>query len=92
MKLIVFHNLFDLTYYSFFARSELACLFCAHTSEIVLTGHLIFHLVASGTLTGVMGMRFYNSGKVMPAGLIAGASLLMVGRLGLKLIEKPHDP
>ncbi|EMP40376.1 p21-activated protein kinase-interacting protein 1-like protein [Chelonia mydas] len=28
---------------------------------------------ASGTLTGVMGMRFYNSGKVMPAGLIAGA-------------------
>ncbi|XP_043396020.1 transmembrane protein 14C isoform X2 [Chelonia mydas] len=49
-------------------------------------------LIASGTLTGVMGMRFYNSGKVMPAGLIAGASLLMVGRLGLKMIEKPHDP
>ncbi|XP_050797628.1 transmembrane protein 14C-like isoform X1 [Gopherus flavomarginatus] len=49
-------------------------------------------LIASGTLTGVMGMRFYNSGKVMPAGLIAGASLLMVGRLGLKMIEKPHGP
>uniref|UniRef100_A0A670I6K2 Transmembrane protein 14C n=1 Tax=Podarcis muralis TaxID=64176 RepID=A0A670I6K2_PODMU len=31
-------------------------------------------LIASGTLTGVMGMRFYNSRKFMPAGLIAGAS------------------
>ncbi|XP_025062016.1 transmembrane protein 14C-like isoform X3 [Alligator sinensis] len=48
-------------------------------------------LVASGTLTAVMGIRFFNSGKFMPAGLIAGASLLMVGRLGLKMMEKPHD-
>uniref|UniRef100_A0A670I6G2 Transmembrane protein 14C n=1 Tax=Podarcis muralis TaxID=64176 RepID=A0A670I6G2_PODMU len=32
-------------------------------------------LIASGTLTGVMGMRFYNSRKFMPAGLIAGARL-----------------
>ncbi|KAJ6664538.1 hypothetical protein lerEdw1_007195 [Lerista edwardsae] len=51
----------------------------------------VFQLVASGTLAGVMGMRFYNSGKFMPAGLIAGASLLMVGRLGLKMYEKPHE-
>ncbi|NWW46702.1 TM14C protein, partial [Pedionomus torquatus] len=48
-------------------------------------------LVTSGTLTAVMGARFYNSGKFIPAGLIAGASLLMVGRLALKMVEKPHD-
>ncbi|XP_062425948.1 transmembrane protein 14C-like isoform X1 [Rhea pennata] len=48
-------------------------------------------LITSGTLTAVMGMRFYNSGKFMPAGLIAGVSLLMVGRLALKMMEKPHD-
>ncbi|GAB1298107.1 Transmembrane protein 14C [Apodemus speciosus] len=30
-------------------------------------------LATSGTLAGIMGMRFYNSGKFMPAGLIAGA-------------------
>ena len=29
--------------------------------------------VTSGTLAGIMGMRFYHSGKFMPAGLIAGA-------------------
>uniref|UniRef100_A0A8C6EJX7 Transmembrane protein 14C n=1 Tax=Microcebus murinus TaxID=30608 RepID=A0A8C6EJX7_MICMU len=32
-------------------------------------------LATSGTLAGIMGMRFYHSGKFMPAGLIAGASL-----------------
>ncbi|XP_043531324.1 transmembrane protein 14C-like isoform X2 [Chiloscyllium plagiosum] len=77
-------------------------------------------LIASGALTGIMGMRFYNSGKFMPAGLVAGARLLrearleitgaltqifvyslatgevpkdcllMLGRLGLKMFEKPH--
>ncbi|ETE65393.1 Transmembrane protein 14C [Ophiophagus hannah] len=30
-------------------------------------------LAASGTLTVLMGMRYYNSRKFMPAGLIAGA-------------------
>ncbi|XP_060100190.1 transmembrane protein 14C-like [Heteronotia binoei] len=49
-------------------------------------------LIASGTLTGVMGMRFYKSRKFMPAGLIAGASLLMVGKLGLQMMEKPLQP
>ncbi|KAL8182517.1 UNVERIFIED_CONTAM: Transmembrane protein 14C [Gekko kuhli] len=49
-------------------------------------------LIASGTLTGVMGMRFYNSRKFMPAGLIAGASLLMVGRLAVQMMEKPLQP
>ncbi|CAO2595838.1 Transmembrane protein 14C [Lemmus lemmus] len=33
-------------------------------------------LATSGTLAGIMGMRFYNSGKFMPAGLIAGARYL----------------
>ncbi|XP_032836056.2 transmembrane protein 14C [Petromyzon marinus] len=49
-------------------------------------------LAASGLLTGVMGMRFYNSGKLFPAGIIAGASLMMVGRLGMKMLAKPHEP
>ncbi|MPC93859.1 Transmembrane protein 14C [Portunus trituberculatus] len=31
-----------------------------------------------------MGMRFLNSGKIMPAGLIAGLSLAMVARLGAR--------
>ncbi|KAM5157562.1 transmembrane protein 14C-like isoform 1-T2 [Mantella aurantiaca] len=53
--------------------------------------NILLSLIASGTLAGVMGYRFYNSGKLMPAGLIAGASLLMLGRLGLKMLEKPHD-
>ncbi|XP_053322374.1 transmembrane protein 14C [Spea bombifrons] len=54
--------------------------------------NVLVSLMASGTLAGVMGFRFYNSGKFMPAGLIAGASLLMVGRLGLKMLQKPHNP
>ncbi|MXQ91685.1 hypothetical protein E5288_WYG019857 [Bos mutus] len=48
-------------------------------------------LVTSGTLAGIMGMRFYNSRKFMPAGLIAGASLLMVVKLGISALSKPHQ-
>ena len=48
-------------------------------------------LVTSGTLAGIMGMRFYNSRKFMPAGLIAGASLLMVIKLGISALSKPHQ-
>ncbi|KAM9559824.1 transmembrane protein 14A-like isoform 1-T1 [Salvelinus alpinus] len=40
-----------------------------------------YSLVASGVLTIVMGMRFKKSGKIMPAGIMAGLSLLMVLRL-----------
>ncbi|XP_072267815.1 transmembrane protein 14C-like [Pyxicephalus adspersus] len=54
--------------------------------------NVLLSLIASGTLAGLMGYRFYNSGKLMPAGIIAGASLLMLGRLGLKMLEKPHNP
>uniref|UniRef100_A0A8C6C2T0 Transmembrane protein 14C n=1 Tax=Monodon monoceros TaxID=40151 RepID=A0A8C6C2T0_MONMO len=46
-------------------------------------------LVTSGTLAGIMGMRFYHSGKCMPAALIAGASLRMVARLGISALGKP---
>ncbi|XP_054479060.1 transmembrane protein 14C isoform X1 [Anoplopoma fimbria] len=48
-------------------------------------------LVTSGALTGVMGKRFYGSRKFMPAGLMAGASLLMMGKLGLTLLQKPQE-
>ncbi|KAJ1190523.1 hypothetical protein NDU88_007261 [Pleurodeles waltl] len=56
------------------------------------TKNVWLSLIASGTLSGVMGFWFYNSGKFMPAGLIAGASLFIVGRLALKMMEKPHHP
>ncbi|XP_068615781.1 transmembrane protein 14C-like isoform X1 [Brachionichthys hirsutus] len=46
-------------------------------------------LATSGSLAAVMGKRFYSSRKFMPAGLIAGASLLMVGKLSMALLRKP---
>ncbi|XP_038581820.1 transmembrane protein 14C isoform X1 [Micropterus salmoides] len=48
-------------------------------------------LATSGALTGVMGKRFYGSRKFMPAGLMAGVSLLMVGKLSLALLQKPQE-
>uniref|UniRef100_G3NCJ6 Transmembrane protein 14C n=1 Tax=Gasterosteus aculeatus TaxID=69293 RepID=G3NCJ6_GASAC len=48
-------------------------------------------LATSGALTAVMGKRFYGSRKLMPAGLMAGASLLMVGKLALTLLQKPQE-
>ncbi|KAK3873813.1 hypothetical protein Pcinc_017154 [Petrolisthes cinctipes] len=41
-------------------------------------------LGTSAVLGGVMGMRFINSGKFMPPGLIAVMSLAMVARLGAR--------
>ncbi|XP_071375475.1 transmembrane protein 14A [Centroberyx affinis] len=41
---------------------------------------------ASGILAVVMGMRFKKSGKLMPAGIMAGLSLLMTLRLLLMLM------
>lgn len=38
-------------------------------------------LLTSGSLMALMGYRFMNSGKFMPAGLVAALSLLMVVRL-----------
>ncbi|XP_056326548.1 transmembrane protein 14A [Danio aesculapii] len=38
-------------------------------------------LLSAGVLAAVMGMRFRKSGKLMPAGIMAGLSLLMVIRI-----------
>ncbi|XP_070841967.1 transmembrane protein 14C-like isoform X1 [Chaetodon trifascialis] len=48
-------------------------------------------LATSGVVSGLMGNRFYRSRKFMPAGLMAGASLLMVGKLGMTLLQKPQE-
>ncbi|GFO37102.1 transmembrane protein 14c [Plakobranchus ocellatus] len=45
-------------------------------------------LVTSAILTGVMGYRFANSGKFMPAGLVGTLSLLMVCRLAYMMSVK----
>ncbi|XP_066534713.1 transmembrane protein 14A [Hoplias malabaricus] len=44
-------------------------------------GDIWTSLAASGVLAAVMGMRFKKSGKLMPAGIMTGLSLLMVVRL-----------
>ncbi|KAK7501214.1 hypothetical protein BaRGS_00007699 [Batillaria attramentaria] len=47
--------------------------------------NITLSLATSAVLTGVMGMRFMNSGKFMPAGLVGTLSLLMVLRLGYRI-------
>ncbi|XP_073894984.1 transmembrane protein 14C isoform X2 [Macaca fascicularis] len=61
-------------------------------AALVASGGIIGYVKAatSGTLAGIMGMRFYNSGKFMPAGLIAGASLLMAAKVGVSMFNRPH--
>merc|ERR1712063_224506 len=51
-------------------------------------------LGTSAGMTAFMGRRFLNSGKFMPAGLVAGVSLLMLARFGaraLGLVEVKAD-
>ncbi|XP_069000905.1 transmembrane protein 14A [Embiotoca jacksoni] len=43
-------------------------------------------LFASGILSLVMGLRYKKSGKLLPAGLMAGLSLFMVFRLLLLIM------
>lgn len=38
-------------------------------------------LVTSSILAGAMGYRFYNSGKIMPAGLVCAISVAMIMRI-----------
>uniref|UniRef100_H3DBK1 Transmembrane protein 14C n=1 Tax=Tetraodon nigroviridis TaxID=99883 RepID=H3DBK1_TETNG len=47
-------------------------------------------LGTSGTLTVVMGLRFLNSGKFMPAGFMTVVSCLMLLRTLSGTIKKPH--
>ncbi|CAB1338531.1 unnamed protein product, partial [Coregonus sp. 'balchen'] len=62
-----------------------------YAAAIALGGFMGYkRKVASGALTIVMGMRFKKSGKIMPGGIMAGLSLLMVLRLlfmGVIVIE-----
>ncbi|XP_036416531.1 transmembrane protein 14C isoform X2 [Colossoma macropomum] len=48
-------------------------------------------LATSGTLAAIMGKRFYNSRKIMPAGIVAGASILMLVKLGVGVLQKPQE-
>ncbi|RZC33115.1 glutamate--cysteine ligase regulatory subunit [Asbolus verrucosus] len=41
-------------------------------------------LVTSSILAGVMGYRFYNSGKIMPAGVVCALSGVMIVRIALR--------
>ncbi|XP_054274926.1 transmembrane protein 14C-like [Macrosteles quadrilineatus] len=43
-------------------------------------------LGTSTVLGGVMGARFYNSGRFMPAGLITVLSVMMICRLGVRAL------
>ncbi|XP_047458502.1 transmembrane protein 14A [Mugil cephalus] len=43
-------------------------------------------LLSSGVLAVVMGTRYKKSGKLMPAGIMSGLSLLMVFRLLLLIM------
>uniref|UniRef100_A0A2K5Z2E2 Transmembrane protein 14B n=1 Tax=Mandrillus leucophaeus TaxID=9568 RepID=A0A2K5Z2E2_MANLE len=46
----------------------------------------VFLAATSVTFVGVMGMRPYYYGKIMPVGLIAGASLLMADKVGVRML------
>ncbi|KAG7220916.1 hypothetical protein INR49_017766 [Caranx melampygus] len=47
-------------------------------------------LGTSGTLAVVMGLRFLNSWKFMPAGLMTLASGLMLARIITGIMRRPH--
>ncbi|KAL4235632.1 Transmembrane protein 14C [Mactra antiquata] len=51
-------------------------------------GEVKLSMGTSATLLCLMGYRFYNSGKFMPAGLVATLSLLMVLKSGYKLMQQ----
>ncbi|XP_050541535.1 transmembrane protein 14C [Daktulosphaira vitifoliae] len=48
--------------------------------------NLALSLSTSAVLGTIMGVRYINSGKIMPAGLLAALSLAMVVRLGSRQV------
>ncbi|KAK5889383.1 hypothetical protein CesoFtcFv8_015392 [Champsocephalus esox] len=52
--------------------------------------HVWLSLGTSGTLAVVMGLRFLNSWKFMPAGLMTLASGLMLVKIVAGMQKKPH--
>ncbi|KAF7662590.1 hypothetical protein LDENG_00231920 [Lucifuga dentata] len=48
-------------------------------------------LGTSGTLAVLMGIRFLNSWKLMPAGLVFLASGLMVGKIIAGMLDRQHE-
>ncbi|KAK9892083.1 hypothetical protein WA026_018285 [Henosepilachna vigintioctopunctata] len=51
--------------------------------QSVVPPNYIPQLVTASMLTGVMGYRFYNSGKIMPAGLICIISAGVIVKIAL---------
>ncbi|KAK2822699.1 hypothetical protein Q5P01_022764 [Channa striata] len=47
-------------------------------------------LGTSGTLAVVMGLRFLSSGKFIPAGLMTLASGLMLAKIIIGMLRRPH--
>lgn len=48
--------------------------------------HISIQLATTSILTGVMGYRFYNSGKIMPAGVVTLLSLAMLIHIGTRAV------
>ncbi|XP_062954193.1 transmembrane protein 14C-like [Cynocephalus volans] len=57
---------------------------------LVASGGIIGYAKAatSGILAGIMGIRFYHSGKFILGGLIAGACFLMVAKAGISMLNR----
>ncbi|XP_065299986.1 transmembrane protein 14C [Dermacentor albipictus] len=49
-------------------------------------------LAVSGLLAGLMGYRFANSSKIMPAGLVAVLSIAMCCRILCRAFSPPGSP
>merc|ERR1712037_754560 len=58
--------------------------FGAYQTSVNPNNYILSLLVSAG-LTALMGYRFVNSGKFMPAGLVLALSLAMVARYGLRM-------
>ncbi|XP_025239587.1 transmembrane protein 14B isoform X3 [Theropithecus gelada] len=58
-------------------------------TAVVVSGGIVGYVktaATSVTFVGVLGLRSYYYGKVMPVGLIAGASLLMAAKVGVRML------